>query len=100
MVKLKIIALFFGLLMTLQMLPIAEIGKMISTNQWVEEMPHNTIDNSKVEYNAEPHFLPPAMNPYVALFADSKIVVYLHCLDLIFTNHFSDVVSPPPDFLS
>ena len=99
MVKLKIIALFLGLLMTLQMLPITQIGKMLSNNQWAEEMPLNASDNGKVECSVEPHFLPPAIHTYVAFFAESKIVAYLHCSDQIPPNHSTEVVCPPPDVL-
>ena len=90
MVKLKIIALFLGLLMTSQMLPITQIGQMLGTNQWVEELPHNAGDCGKVECSLEPHFLPPAIYPYNAVCAESKIIAYLHSTDQIPSNHFSE----------
>ncbi len=49
MVKLKIISFFLCMLMALQMLPIQQIGQMIGTNQWTEELPHNTTDDGGKE---------------------------------------------------
>ena len=97
--KLRIIALFLALLMTLQMLPITQIGQMLSTNQWVEELPHNAGDCGKAENSLEPHFLPPAITSCMAISAESKTVAYLHSSDQIPSNHSTDVVSPPPDVL-
>jgi hypothetical protein len=98
--KLKIIALFLVLLMTLQMLPITQIGQMLSTNQWVEELPHNALDSGKAECSLEPHFLPPSISSHIAISAESKVVAYLHCSDQIPSNHSTDVVCPPPDVLA
>jgi len=98
--KLKIIALFLVLLMSSQMLPIAQIGQMLSTNQWVEEMPHNAADCGKVECSLEPHFLPASFTYCMPISAESKIIAYLHCSDQIPSNHSTDVVCPPPDMVA
>ncbi len=100
MIKLKIIALFLGLLMTLQMLPITQIGNRLSSNQWVEEMPHNADDTGKVKCSFEPHFLPAAIHSDVAFFVQSKVIVYLHCSDQIPANHSTEIVCPPPNRLA
>ncbi|MEJ7587847.1 MAG: hypothetical protein WKI04_09840 [Ferruginibacter sp.] len=98
MIKLQIIALFLSMLMTLQMLPIAQIGQMLSTNQWTEELPHNALDNgSKAEGNLNSNFFPPEMNYNLAMNAERKALAYLHSSDQIPTNHSTDIVTPPPD---
>lgn len=97
MIKLKIIVLFLGLLLTLQMLPITQIGQMLSNNQWVEEMPHNVGDAGKLQCIVEPHFLPSIIHTYVAFFAESKVIAYLQCSDQIPANHSTEIVCPPPD---
>ena len=98
MLKLKIIALFFGLLMTLQMLPITQIGQMLSTNQWTEELPHNATDHSaKAEDNSHPNYFPPDHSYNLSLIAEVKALAYLHASEQIPSNHSTDVVSPPPD---
>ena len=87
--------------MTLQMLPISQIGQMLSTNQWTEELPHNANDQgSKAENNLHPNFFPPELNYNMAIIAESKALAYLHSSDQIPFNHSSDVVTPPPDRLS
>ena len=98
--KLKIIALFLVLLMCSQMLPITQIGQMLSTNQWVEEMPHNALDCGKAECSLEPHFLPPSLTSFIAISPESKVVAYLHSSDQIPSNHSTDIVCPPPDALA
>ena len=100
MLKLKIIAFFLSLLMTLQMLPIAQIGQMLSTNQWTEELPHNASDHAcKAEDNSHPYF-PPEINYNLAIDAETKALAYLHSSDQIPSNHSTDVVTPPPDQLA
>jgi len=98
--KLKIIALFLVLLMCSQMLPITQIGQMLSTNQWVEEMPHNAADSGKVECSLEPHFLPASISSCMPISVESKIIAYLQSSDQIPSNHSTDVVCPPPDVLA
>ena len=88
----------------LQMLPITQIGQMLSTNQWTEELPHNANDNgskgSKGEDSLQSNFFPPEISYNISLIAGSKILAYLHSSDQIPSNHSTDVVSPPPDLLA
>jgi hypothetical protein len=101
MIRLKIISLFLSLLMTLQMLPIAQIGQMLSTNQWTEELPHNANDHSgKAEDNSHSNFFPPEINYNMAVLAETKALAYLHSSDQIPSNHSTDIISPPPDVRS
>lgn len=101
MIRLKIISLFLSLLMTLQMLPITQIGQMLSTNQWVEELPHNSGDHeSKAEGSLNSNFLSTEFNCSVAIIAETSALAYLHASDQIPSNHSTDVVTPPPDFLA
>lgn len=98
MIKLKIIALFLSLLMTIQMLPLSQIGQMLSTNQWTEELPHNANDpEGKAEKSLFANFSPPEVNYSIDIIAETKALAYLHSSDQIPFNHSSDVVTPPPD---
>lgn len=84
--------------MTLQMLPIAQIGQMLSTNQWTEELPHNANDHAcKAEDTLANGFFPPEINYHIAVIAEGKALAYLHSSVQIPSNHSTDVVSPPPD---
>lgn len=98
MLKIKIIALFLSLLMTMQMLPLAQIGSMLSTNQWTEELPHNQGDDSgKADQAKFPTSLPPEQYHLASNFSDRKALIRIHISATIPSNHSTDVVSPPPD---
>ena len=102
MMKLKVIAFFLSLLITLQMLPIAKIGSMLSQNQWTEELPHNPDEAGKPDPMVLNHpFLPPAnYTTSASLVSDAKALAYIHLSEQIPSNHSTEVVSPPPDFIS
>jgi hypothetical protein len=96
MAKLRTIAVFLCLLMTLQMLPIAQIGSMLSSNQWTEELPHHT-ESGKNELPATPQFLPPYDNEVLSHIAAVKAMLRIHAAAEIPSNHSTDIVCPPPD---
>ncbi len=56
MIKLKIISFLLCMLMALQMLPVQEIGKMLSSNQWTEELPHNNCGDDGEESHSSTSF--------------------------------------------
>ena len=98
MLKLKIIALFFSLLMMLQMLPISQIGQMLRTNQWTEELPHSSDQAGKDL--SQSSLFPHEVIYNLEIIAESKALAYLHAADQIPSNHSGDVVSPPPDTIA
>lgn len=98
--KLRIISIFLALLMISQMLPITQIGQLLSTNQMVEELPHSAAETGKMQCSLEPHFLPPSFTHCPETSVASGIVAYLHGTEQIPSNHATDVVSPPPDVLA
>ena len=78
------------------MAPIAQIGAMLSSNQWTEELPHNAEQSSKSDAGIH-HFIPPDQHLFVSMFCDATALIYLHNCEKIPVNHSTDVVSPPPD---
>lgn len=82
------------------MLPIAQIGNMLSQNQWTEELPHAADEAGKGDITANFHhpFLPPAdyLTP-VSIFSETKALAYIHHSEQIPSNHSTEVVTPPPD---
>lgn len=101
MLKLKIIALILSLLMTLQMLPIAQIGSMLSSNQWTEELPHNQSDEAgKADASKNTPFLPAEHNILASELEASKAMIRIHISASIPSNHSTDIVSPPPDVMA
>jgi len=98
MIKIKIIAFFLSLLMTLQMLPISQIGQVLSSNQWIEEVPHNTSDTEgKADGAIVSNFFLQIANGNIVYIAQSKELAYLHLSDQIPSNHSSDVLAEPPN---
>ncbi|MCW3108111.1 MAG: hypothetical protein JWQ09_2617 [Segetibacter sp.] len=99
MIKLKVIAFFLSLLIAMQMLPIKQIGKVLASNQWTEELPHDADETGKdasVKFNHP--FLPPAnYTTSVSFASDSKALAYIHLSEQIPSNHSTEVVTPPPD---
>ncbi len=101
MIRLKIIALFLSLLMTLQMLPISQIGQILGSGQWIEELPHNVDDNEgKAEGTILSNFSPQIVNSNIIYLAQSKELAYLQFNAQIPSNHSSDVLAEPPISLS
>jgi len=96
MLRLRIISVILSLLMTLQMLPIAQIGSMLSSNQWTEELPHSSHDAGKSDVSSYAPFLPPHQYE-VNLMIEACSLAYIHVSERIPSNHSNDVVSPPPD---
>lgn len=86
------------------MLPVAQIGSMLSQNQWTEELPHNAADDIGKAYapaDFNHPYLPPA--GYAAagsFFSESKALAYIHFSDQIPFNHSNEVVILPPDSVS
>ena len=100
MVKLKLISFFLVLLMLLQVLPIARIGGMLSSNQWTEELPHgHTDDADKIDDIKINSFLLPEQHHLASSFDSKKSLLCIHNSSCIPLNHSSDILSPPPDAL-
>ena len=98
MVRLNLISFFLCLLMTLQMLPTAQIGMILSTNQWTEELPHSSGDACQCEVSGPVYpFLLQLTNHHISTFAESMALAYIHTSARIPSNHSNDVVKPPPD---
>ncbi len=84
------------------MLPVAQIGSMLSQNQWTEELPHNAAEDSgKTDAFAKfnPTYLPPGSNSafFSSFFSEIKALAYIHSSEQIPSNHSSEIVIPPPD---
>ncbi len=97
MIKLRIISFFLVLVMSVQMLPLLQIGCALSSNQWTEELPHNCERSSKGNVSFNNTFLPPDQHMLVSNFCDASTFIFLHISEHIPSNHSVDVVSPPPD---
>jgi hypothetical protein len=83
----------------MQMLPVKQIGKVLASNQWTEELPHDSDEAGKdtsVKFNQP--FLPPAnYTTFVSYASDFKALAYIHFSEQIPSNHSTEVLTPPPD---
>ena len=102
MIKLRIISFFLSLLLTLQMLPIAQIGSMLSQNQWTEELPHDADESGKAEPSVKyiQPYLPPSAYITSISSTETKCRAYIHHCKQMPSNHSTEVVTPPPDSVS
>lgn len=82
------------------MVPVGQIGAMLNSNKWTEEIPHSCEQAAKGDATGNNTFLPPDQHMLVSNFCDAKTLIFLHISDQIPSNHSTDVVSPPPDLLS
>ena len=86
--------------MTIQVLPIAEIGNALGSNLWTEELPHNSgEDNSKNDLGTK-KFLPTAPHHFSSDIYCNAANIYIHTSEKIPTNHSIDIVTPPPDLVA
>ena len=81
------------------MLPVRQIGKVLASNQWTEELPHDADEAGKdalVKFNHP--FLPPSVyTTPVSLASELQALAYIHFSEQIPSNHSTEVVTPPPD---
>ena len=100
MIKVKLISFFLVLVMSLQVLSIASIGRMLSTNKWTEELPHGHTDGAEVDDVKLNSFLLPEQHQLASSFDSHKSLLRIHISTGIPLNHSSDILSPPPDAIT
>jgi hypothetical protein len=84
--------------MSIQILPVAQIGYALGANTWTEELPH-AEDGSKadVESMFAKKFITITNHSFNPVFSLMRQEIYIHTSDSIPSNHSTDVVTPPPD---
>lgn len=96
--KAKLISIFLTVIMSLQVIPIASIGRMLGSNQWTEELPHGCADDADRCDDAKIiNFLLPEQHSLAIVFDTNQSLLRLHIAAGIPLNHSSEIVSPPPD---
>ncbi len=97
MVRLQFISIFLALVLSVQMLPVSQIGYALSNNQWTEELPHNAAEDFSKGDSGLKNFLPAAPHHFLSDVFRSAAKIYIHTSEQIPSNHSIDVVTPPPD---
>lgn len=100
MFKLQIISFVLSVILALQMLPVAQIGKVLVNDECAEEMPVSTDEACKEDghtYYSPVFFHHAGSDENAGSFLLSRAMAYIyHSIDIPH-NHSTDVVSPPPD---
>ncbi len=94
----RIINIFLILVLAVQILPIQQMGKLLFTNQFTEEIPHN-LDSA-----GEPSQQSDAKSDFIST-PELSLVHRKDCLGLIFPftdavipqNHTTEIHVPPPN---
>ena len=100
MFRLRIISFILALVLSIQMLPLAQIGFVLNSNQWTEELPNGPVEDNVKSDNASTSFLLESPHHFFSEISCTAANIYIHSSEQIPSNHSTDVVSPPPDFLA
>lgn len=95
--RLRIISFFLALVLNIHMLPIAQIGYALGSNQWTEECPRNAAEDLTKSDSYLNHFLPATSHHGLSDIFSSAAKIYIHTSEQIPSNHSTNVVTPPPD---
>ncbi|MBI1781115.1 MAG: hypothetical protein HYR66_07060 [Sphingobacteriales bacterium] len=97
--KKKIISVFLLLVFSTQVLPVAQIGRMLYQNQLTEELPHSTTSapapNSFIE-ELHKAYWQDVQGENVRLYT-LIITHHLHESEKFFTQFIAEVQTPPPN---
>ncbi len=97
MSRLQFISIFLALVMSIQMLPLSQIGYALSNNQWTEELPHSPAEDCSKGASGFKNFLPAAPHYFLSDVFRSAAKIYIHTSEQIPSNYSTDVVTPPPN---
>lgn len=94
----KICTYFLLLVLTIQILPIQQMGSLLFSNQFTEELAHSVeIEKNFLKQGAvKSDYLSAASFTLASLFINSSSQ-YLHFADAIPQNHADDIHVPPPN---
>jgi hypothetical protein len=100
MQRIKVISLFFSLLVAVQMLPVKQIGQIICKGQWTEELQESSPEQkakNDAAFKLTHLYLDVCRESGISYITESTVKNYIHSSAQIPSNHSTDVVSPPPD---
>lgn len=96
----RIINIFLVLVLSVQMLPIQQMGKLLFSSTFTEEIPHS-IDGAKAEVKKAEGKTDFITTPVFSL--NSSVIYLCHpqpiLADAIPQNHTADILVPPPNYL-
>jgi hypothetical protein len=101
MLRKKIISLFFLLILSIQVLPLKQIGCLLSKNQLTEELPHAACEVK----NSVQKFEPTIPDPFASggvLQTDqlaTNAIRFVHQASVLPSPHAGEIHTPPPNVI-
>ncbi|TDO29166.1 hypothetical protein [Sediminibacterium goheungense] len=93
----RIINIFLILVLAVQILPIQQMGKLLYTNQFTEEIPHNLDHSGEPQQSeAKSDFI---STPELSIFHQKDFIGLIRPVtaDVIPQNHTTEIHVPPPN---
>jgi len=95
----RIIAVICLLVLTIQVLPVKQIGSVLFGNQVNEELPHSLdlekkCDCKSFPFNDDPFLAASAIALYPPLYSGNE---YIHFAITLPSSHEADIPTPPPN---
>lgn len=96
----KVITLFCLLVLSTQVLPLRQIGSILSSNQMTEELPHDAIGKgiAKFDPNSCDPFL--AINFVMENISNSSKLQFIHFDTDLHSRHAGEIHVPPPNVMA
>jgi hypothetical protein len=95
----KLITYFLLLVMSIQILPVQQLGRMLFCNQFTEELPHQGLDTDKDGFNKgfDKGICLYTSGFHFGINSSNISSQYLHFADAIPLSHEVDIHVPPPN---
>ena len=100
MVRKKIINVFLILVLSVQLLPVMQVGALLSSNQLTEEIPHGSPDGGgKIKFSSDQckNLFCIDSNEHLELLSSFSTSHFVDLVEKIPSNPVSEVQTPPPN---
>jgi hypothetical protein len=101
MLRKKIISLVCLLILSIQVLPLRQIGSLLSSNQLTEELPHSACEIKSSVLKFEPT-IPDPFGSAGVLQTDqlaTNAIRFVHSASVLPAPHAGEIHTPPPNFI-
>lgn len=94
----RIINIFLILVLSVQILPVQQMGKMLYSNQFTEEIPHSLdhTPESVKQSESKSDFISTPEVAFLYVKGSSNLIRPITC-DIIPQNHTNEIHVPPPN---
>lgn len=93
----KLIAIICLIVLSIQVLPVEQIGTLLGSNSVNEELPHNFSTEKSADLKFESTGYDVSLSSQVV--AENNALAYIHFTSSIPDNHQGEIHTPPPNFV-